>query len=134
MPSRALTIEEKNKNKVNLKVKRFMNNVRKFIKSKNDNVVPPEWDAMLDMLEDSYKQYCTATFELERLDSYLVDSRYGPTINPLFKIKNSSLMNVQRLCNEFGLSMKQAQKMKVKEPKKEKSVLDTFFEGEIETR
>lgn len=134
MPSRALTIEEKNKNKVNLKVKRFMNNVRKFIKSKNDNVVPPEWDAMLDMLEDSYKQYCTATFELERLDSYLVDSRYGPTINPLFKIKNSSLMNVQRLCNEFGLSMKQAQKMKTKMPKPEKSVLDQFFEGEIEKR
>ena len=134
MPSRALTIEEKNKNRINLKVRRFMNNVKKFIKSKNDNVVPPEWEAMLDMLEDSYKQYCTASIELEELDSYLVDSRYGPTINPLFKIKNSSLMNVQRLCNEFGLSMKQAQKMKVKEPKKEKSVLDTFFEGEIETR
>ena len=134
MPSRALTIEEKNKNRINLKVRRFMNNVKKFIKSKNDNVVPPEWEAMLDMLEDSYKQYCTASIELEELDSYLVDSRYGPTINPLFKIKNSSLMNVQRLCNEFGLSMKQAQKMKTKMPKPEKSVLDQFFEGEIEKR
>ena len=134
MPIRRMTENEKKRANVKKKVNRFMNNVKDFIKSKNNGIIPMEWEALLDMLEDYYRQYCNASWEIEKMDSYLTPSRYGDTISPIFKLQATAAGKVQALCSEFGLSMKQASKLKVKEPQKEKSVLDQFFDGEIEKR
>lgn len=134
MPLRKMTDEEKKRANIKKKVNRFMKNVEDFIKSKNNNKIPLEWQALLDMLRDYYTQYCNASWEIAQLDSYLTPSRYGDTISPIFKLQATASNKVQSLCAEFGLSMKQASKLKVKEPQKEKSVLDQFFEGQIETR
>ena len=111
-----------------------MENVREFIKSKNSGEIPLEWIGLLDMLEDYYKQYVSATLEIEALDSYLIKCNNGVVLSPLFKLQATSAMKVQQICAEFGLSMKQASKLNVKQPKKEESVLDAFFKGEIEKR
>ena len=134
MPIRKMTEMEKKRSNIKKKVNKFMKNVEEFIKSKNSGKIPLEWEAMSDMLRDYYTQYCNASWEIERMETYLTPSRYGQTISPIFKLQATASMNVQRLCGEFGLSMKQAQKMKVKTPEKEKSALDAFFEDQIEKR
>lgn len=104
-----------------------MRNVTKFIESKNDGEVPSEWEALLGMLQNYYEQYIKATNELLSSDSLIVDSRYGPQPHPLLKIQANASIQVQKLCSEFGLSMKQAQKMKIVEPKTEETPLEVFM-------
>lgn len=129
-----MSAEQKRKSAVKKKVRIYMENVREFIKSKNSGEIPLEWIGLLDMLEDYYKQYVSATLEIEALDSYLIKCKNGVVLSPLFKLQATSAMKVQQICAEFGLSMKQASKLNVKQPKKEESVLDAFFKGEIEKR
>ena len=129
-----MSAEQKRKSAVKKKVRIYMENVREFIKSKNSGEIPLEWIGLLDMLEDYYKQYVSATLEIEALDSYLIMCKNGVVLSPLFKLQATSAMKVQQICAEFGLSMKQASKLNVKQPKKEESVLDAFFKGEIEKR
>ena len=115
--------------------KKFMRNVRNFIESKNDGCVPSEWEALLGMLQNYYEQYVKATNELLTVDSLIVDSRYGPQPHPLLKIQSQAAIQVQKLCSEFGLSMKQAQKMKVIEPKTTETPLEAFMKNKnIERR
>lgn len=105
----------------------FMKNVRTFLEDKNGGDIPPEWEALLSMLQNYYEQYVVATNEILELESLVVDSRYGPQPHPLLKIQATASMQVQKLCSEFGLSMKQAQKLKVVEPPKEETALETFL-------
>lgn len=114
--------------------KKFMRNVTKFIEEKNEGKVPAEWEALLGMLQNYYEQYIKATNELLSSDSLIVDSRYGPQPHPLLKIQANASIQVQKLCSEFGLSMKQAQKMKIVEPKAEESVLEKYVKGKVEQR
>lgn len=113
--------------KYSKETKDFMKNVRAFIESKNGGEIPPEWEAMLLMLQNYYEQYVVATNEILDLDSLVVDSRYGPQPHPLLKIQATASVQVQKLCAEFGLSMKQAQKLKVVEPPKEETALEAFL-------
>lgn len=126
-----MTDAEKKRSSIKKRVNKFMENAEEFIKSKNNGTVPLEWIGLLDMLRDYYTQYCNASWEISQMDTYLTMSRYGETVSPIFKLQATAAANVQRLCGEFGLSMKQAQKMKVKTPEKEKSVLDSFFEDNM---
>lgn len=114
--------------------KKFMRNVEKFLQDKNGGTIPPEWEALLDMLRNFYEQYIKATQELLTVESLTVASRYGVVPHPLLKIQAQASMQVQKLCAEFGLSMKQAQKMKIVEPKTEETVLDKFMKGKVERR
>lgn len=107
--------------------KDFMRNVRAFLENKNGGDIPPEWEALLGMLQNFYEQYVQATNEILRLDTLIVDSRYGPQPHPLLKIQAQASMQVQKLCAEFGLSMKQAQRLKVVEPPKEETALESFL-------
>ena len=113
--------------KYSKETKDFMKNVRAFLMEKNGGEIPPEWEALLAMLKNYYEQYVVATNEILDLDSLVVDSRYGPQPHPLLKIQASASIQVQKLCSEFGLSMKQAQKLKVVEPPKEETALEAFL-------
>lgn len=113
--------------KYSKETKDFMKNVRTFLENKNGGEIPAEWEAMLGMLQNFYEQYTKATNELMALDSLVVDSRYGPQPHPLLKVQAQASIRVEKLCAEFGLSMKQAQKLKVVEPPKEQSPLDAFL-------
>ena len=114
--------------------KKFMRNVEKFLEEKNGGTIPPEWEALLDMLRNFYEQYIKATQELLTVESLTVASRYGVVPHPLLKIQAQASAQVQKLCAEFGLSMRQAQKMKIVEPKTEETVLDKFMKGKVERR
>ncbi len=120
--------------KLSNETKKFMRNVTKFIEEKNEGKVPAEWEALLGMLENFYEQYIKASEELLGLDSLTVASRYGVVPHPLLKIQREAAIQVQKLCSEFGLSMKQAQKMKIVEPKAEESVLEKYVKGKVEKR
>lgn len=114
---------------------KFMRNVTKFLEDKNGGSIPPEWEALLDMLRNFYEQYIKATEELLTVESLTVASRYGVVPHPLLKIQAQASMQVQKLCAEFGLSMKQAQKLKVVEPPKEETALEAFLKkGRVEKR
>ena len=45
----------------------------------------------------------------------------------MLKIQAQASAQVQKLCAEFGLSMKQASKLKLVEPPKEETALETFL-------
>ena len=121
--------------KYSKETKDFMRNVRAFLENKNGGDIPPEWEALISMLQNYYEQYVQATTEILKLHSLIVDSRYGPQPHPLLKIQASASMQVQKLCAEFGLSMKQAQKLKVVEPPKEETALEAFLKKKkVETR
>ena len=113
--------------KYSKETKDFMRNVRAFLENKNGGEIPAEWEAMLGMLQNFYEQYTKATNELMALDSLVVDSRYGPQPHPLLKVQAQASIRVEKLCAEFGLSMKQAQKLKVVEPPKEETALEAFL-------
>lgn len=114
--------------------KKFMKSVKAFLEEKNGGTIPSEWEALLGMLQNFYEQYVQATEELLTVDSLTVPSRYGVVPHPLLKIQAQASMQVQKLCSEFGLSMKQAQKLKVIEPVKEESVLEKYVKGKVEQR
>ena len=113
--------------KYSKETKDFMRNVRAFLENKNGGDIPPEWEALISMLQNYYEQYVQATTEILKLHSLIVDSRYGPQPHPLLKIQASASMQVQKLCAEFGLSLKQAQKLKVVEPPKEETALEAYL-------
>lgn len=119
--------------KYSKETKEFMKSVKRFLEEKN-GMIPSEWEALLGMLQNFYEQYIKATDELLNCESLVVDSRYGPQPHPLLKIQAQASMQVQKLCSEFGLSMKQAQKLKIAEPKGEETALDKFLKKNIEQR
>jgi P27 family predicted phage terminase small subunit len=120
--------------KYSKETKNFMKNVRAFLEQKNGGVIPAEWEALLGMLANFYEQYVRSTEELLSLDSLTVPSRYGEVPHPILKIQAQASMQVQKLCSEFGLSMKQAAKLNVIKPKEEETTIEKFLKNKVETR
>ena len=114
--------------------KLFMKNVRDFLSRKNSGNIPPEWEALLGMLMNFYEQYVRATEELMSVDSLTIQSLHGPVPHPMLKIQAQASMQVQKLCAEFGLSMKAGSKLGVTEAKKDETPLDKFLKGSVEKR
>lgn len=130
-------MEEKEK-KINKKVeketKKFLKDVRDFIKNKNSGDIPSEWLMSLKLLETYYRQFLKTTYELESLDSVICDSRYGPTAHPLLKIQMQAAVRLEKMMSELGLSMKAAVKLDVVKPQVEESPLEAFVKNKVEKR
>ena len=125
--AKKLTIIEK-------KTKKFMKSVRLFLASKSGGKVPMEWECSLMLLEEYYKQFVALTEEINKLDSVIVDSRYGPQPSALLGARDRAAIRLEALMKALGLTMKAALSMDIAEPVIEDSPLDKFIQGKIEKR
>lgn len=128
-------MEEKTLKKVEKETKSFLKDVKDFIKNKNNGAIPAEWLMSLKLLETYYRQFLQVTYELEGLDSIVVDSRYGVVAHPLLKIQNTAAVRLEKMMSELGLSLKSATKLEVVKPVVEESPLTKFVKNkEVEKR
>lgn len=134
MPKRELTEDEKQKNKVERKVKSFMKVVRKFLASKNGGEVAPEWECSLEMLETYYEQFIRLNEEIKKLDSIITPGKYGMQASPLIKVRDSTAIRLEALLKVLGLTLKSALTMEIAEPVQEESELEKFVKTKIEKR
>lgn len=86
------------------------------------------------MLETYYQQFLQLTDEINNLDSFIVETGRGSSPNPLLSAQQGCSRRIENYLEEFGLTMKSASKMGVKEVKEEESVLETFVKNKIEKR
>lgn len=124
--SDAPKISTEQKRKIDRETKKFLKDVRDFIRSKNNGDIPAEWSMSLMLLETYYRQFLQCTYELESLDSVVVNSRYGVVAHPLLKIQNTAAVRLEKYMSEMGLSLKSATKLDIAKPQIEESPLDKF--------
>lgn len=124
----------KNSKKIERETNKFMKDVRSFLEDKNNGVIPAEWLLSLRLLETYYRQFLQCTEELEKLDSVVTTSRYGPTPHPLLKVQTQAAVRLEKMMSELGLSMKAAVKLDVAKPQVETSPLEAFVQSKIEKR
>ena len=134
MPSRKLTKEELKAKKINQKTKEFMKHAEDFLASKSGGVMPPEWGCSVMLLEEYYKQFISLTYEMENLDSIIVDSRYGPTVSPLIAARDRAAIRLESILKQLGMTLKAASTMEIIEPVTEESDLEKFVKSKIEKR
>lgn len=119
---------------VEKKTKKFMKSVRAFLASKSGGQVPMEWECSLLLLEEYYKQFVMLTEEINKLDSVIVDSRYGSIPHPLLAARDKSAIRLEALMKALGLTLKAALSMDIAEPVIEESPLESFVKGKVEKR
>lgn len=122
-------MDDQTKKKIERETNKFLKDVRKFITDKNNGVIPPEWAMSIRLLETYYRQFLQVTYELEGLESVIVDSRYGPTAHPLLKVQNTAAVRLEKMMSELGLSLKSATKLEIAKPVVEESVLTKFVKN-----
>lgn len=125
------------KEKAKKKTKKFMKAVEAFMVEKNGGYIPNEWKAMLELLEVYYEQFIAISLEVEDLDTLLIQTRYGINVTPLLAAEYKASQRLESILKQCGLTLKEAKKMEIIEPKKKQSALDKFMEKqnkEIEMR
>lgn len=128
-------MDEKALKKVDKETKSFLKDVKDFIKEKNNGHIPAEWLMSLKLLETYYRQFLQVTYELEGLDTIVVDSRYGVVAHPLLKIQNTAAVRLEKMMSELGLSLKSATRLEIAKPVVEESPLTKYVKNkEIERR
>lgn len=121
--------------RIERETKKFLKDVKNFITEKNNGTIPAEWMMSLRLLETYYRQFLQVTYELEGLESVIVDSRYGPTAHPLLKVQNTAAVRLEKMMSELGLSLKSATKLEIAKPVVEESPLSKFVKNkEVEKR
>jgi hypothetical protein len=129
MPSRKLTEREKRDNKIDLQVKRFMNSVRSFLCAKNNDGVADEWECSLMLLETYYKQFLELCWEIDNLDSIIVDSRYGPAPSPLLACRDKAAIRLESMLKQVGCTFKEQARLEVVKPVQEESDLERWVKS-----
>ena len=117
------------KRKVDKETKKFMKAAREFLATKGGGSIRPEWELGLTLLECYFRQFYEVNLEISRLDSLLVDSRYGPQPSPLLACRDKASVRLEALMKEMGMSLKSALKLNVVDAKKEESALDKFLKA-----
>lgn len=135
MPSKKLTEEEKTNNRIAREVKAYMDNVKTFIANANNGMIPPEYECSLRMLEAYYKQFLVFTAEIDKLDSYVTNTRYGLQPNAILKARDSSVQKLDMILKALGCTFKTQVSMKLVDTKPvEENPLEALIKGSIETR
>lgn len=129
-----LSENEKKNNEINRETKRFMANVEKFLKSKNNGEIPPEWHCSLMLLETYYKQFIAISKEIDNMGTMVVESRYGLVPSPLLTCRDKAAMRLEAMMKELALTFKSSVKLEVTEPVFEENPLVKFAKGKIEQR
>ena len=116
------------------KTNKFMESVKNFLKKKSGGDIPDEWEASLMILEEYYKLFLQLTLEIDKLDSFLVQSKYGKVINPLIAARDAAARRLESMMGNLGLHLKSAIKLDVAEVETEESPLQSFLSGTVEKR
>ena len=116
------------------KTKKFMKSVKTFLASKSGGKVPAEWEASLTLLEEYYKMFIGLTLEINKLDSLVVDSRYGVIPHPLIGARDRAAVRLESILKQLGMTLKSALTMEIAEPVIEESPLESFVKNKIEKR
>lgn len=111
------------------KTNKFMESVKNFLKKKSGGEIPDEWEASLMILEEYYKLFVQLTLEIEKLDSFLVPSKYGQIISPLIGARDSAARRLESMMGNLGLTLKSAIKLDMTEVEVSDSPLETFLAG-----
>ena len=111
------------------KTNKFMESVKNFLKKKSGGDIPDEWEASLMILEEYYKLFMQLTLEIEKLDSFLVPSKYGQIISPLIGARDSAARRLESMMGNLGLTLKSAIKLDVAEMEVSDSPLESFLSG-----
>lgn len=109
------------------KTNKFMESVKNFLKKKSGGDIPDEWEASLMILEEYYKLFMQLTLEIEKLDSFLVPSKYGQIISPLIGARDSAARRLESMMGNLGLTLKSAIKLDVAEVEVSDSPLESFL-------
>ena len=109
------------------KTNKFMESVKNFLKKKSGGDIPDEWEASLMILEEYYKLFMQLTLEIEKLDSFLVPSKYGKIISPLIGARDSAARRLESMMGNLGLTLKSAIKLDVAEVEVSDSPLESFL-------
>lgn len=135
MPKQKLSEEEKTKNRIERETAKYMENVKTFISSANNGMIPPEYECSLRMLEAYYKQFLVFTAEIDKLDSYIVNTRYGLAPNALLKARDTTVQKLDMILKALGCTFKTQVSMKLVDTKPvEESPLEKLMKGELEVR
>lgn len=134
MPARKLTEKELIDKRVENKTAKFMSSVRAYISSKNGGAVPEAFEGSLLLLEEYFKMFIYLSEEISKLDSMVVDSRYGKVPSPLLAARDKAAVRLESLMKQMGITFKAASTMNIIEPVKEESPLEAFVKGKIEKR
>lgn len=127
-------MSEKEIKKVEKKVKKFMKSVEDYLSQKSGGKVEKAWDCSLMLLEEYYRQFMQLTFEINKLEELVVDSRYGKVPHPLLAARDKAAIRLEALLKTSGLTFKEAAKLDVIETVQEESPLDKFIANKIEKR
>lgn len=130
MPNRALTDEENRDNRIRRQINNFMKNVKGFLSSKSGDV-NPEWECSLIMLETYYKQFLMLTWEIDRLPSLVVDTRYGKQPNALLTARDKSAVRLESMMKQLGITFKEAARLDIIEPVNEESDLEKWVKSKM---
>ena len=135
MPKQKLSEEEKTKNRIEREVKAYMESVKEFLRNANNGSIPPEYNCSLLMLESYYKQFLVFNDEIDKLDSYIVDTRYGKQPNALLKARDTTVQKLDMILKALGCTFKTQVSMKIVDTKPvEESPLEKLMKGELEVR
>lgn len=111
------------------KTNKFMESVKNFLRKRSGGDIPDEWEASLMILEEYYKLFMQLTLEIEKLDSFLVPSKYGQIISPLIGARDSAARRLESMMGNLGLTLKSAIKLDVAEVEVSDSPLESFLAG-----
>ena len=127
-------MSEKDTKRVEKRVKKFMKSVNAFLESKTGGKVEKAWDCSLMLLEEYYRQFLVLTDEINKLDSFVVMSRYGEAPNALLGARDKAAVRLEAMMKAVGITFKEAAKLDVIETVQEESPLDKFIQNKIEKR
>lgn len=136
MPARKLTPQENMKNRAERETKKYMKSVYKFLRKNNDGKIPNEYNCSLLMLESYYKQLLIFNYEIENLDSYIVDTRYGKQPNALLKARDTTVQKLDVMLKALGLTFKEQTNMKIVQikPTEDNPLQDFLKNNDVELR
>ncbi len=123
----------KKKNKLEKETITYMEAIRAFL-IKNFNTINDEWEGALLMLEQNYNLFIKCKNQIE-IDGLTVTDRFGALVkHPLIKVMQDANIQVIKLIDLFGLSLKSNQKLVIEDNKDDDSPLSLFLKKTIEKR
>jgi len=115
-----------------LEVKDFMKSVIKKLKE-TTNEIDESWGAALTMLGDNYNTFILCRNQLKD-DGLTVEDRFGVIQkHPLIKVQTDSQIQLVKLLQEFGLTLKSGKRLDIVDDVDEDSPLQQFVNKQNKT-
>lgn len=113
-------------NNVEKETSDYMFAINKFLRHKNGGIIAEEWIGALKILEDNYDLFVKCSKQIEE-EGLTINDRFGNLQkHPLLKVKTDAQIQVIKLINEFGLSLKSNQKITTDVEEEDNSPLAIF--------